>query len=334
MDILVTGAAGYIGSHIVKNLLKKSNRKIIIIDNISTGNMNIIDVLKRLDTHHRIIFYRISLSDIKKINEIFQTHNISEIIHFAAFSQVGESMNEPIKYYENNTMNTMHLIDIASKNGVKKFIFSSTAATYGEPNKDDVPIKETVLTKPINPYGSSKLMSEKILQDTALVNTEFKFVILRYFNVCGADFDFQIGECHDPETHLIPLIAKTVLGKREKIFIYGDDYDTPDGTCVRDYIHVEDLSSAHLMALDYLENNDSDIFNCGYGYGYSVKQIVEKMKEVSQLDFKVEIAARRIGDPAVLIAESSKIRQKMGWEPKYNDLELICKTALEWEKKI
>lgn len=332
-QILITGGAGYIGSHVVKQLLEETTYEIIIIDNISTGFEKTIETLKKLDkSKNRIKFYNQDLSNWDEVENIFIKNNIKEIIHFAAFSQVGESMKDPLKYYMNNTVNTTNLVKIASNYGVEKFIFSSTAAVFGEPKKEDIPIKESLDTKPINPYGSSKLFSEQIIKDTAKVNKNFKFVIFRYFNVAGADHEGYIGECHDPETHLIPLIAKTALGKRDSIFIYGDDYDTPDGTCIRDYIHVQDLADAHIKALDFLETNTSDTFNCGYGYGYSVKEVVDTMKKVSNNNFKVEIAPRREGDPSVLISDNNKIKTKMNWTPKYNDLELICKTAFEWEK--
>ena len=335
MQILVTGAAGYIGSHVVKQLLEQTNYEIIIIDNISTGFETTIDTLKALDsTNKRIKYYNQDLSDWEKVENIFKENSIKEIIHFAAFSQVGESMSNPLKYYLNNTVNTTKLIDISIKYGVKKFIFSSTAAVYGEPNKESIPINENLIKNPINPYGSSKLYSEGIIKDAATSNEDFKYVILRYFNVAGADLDGKIGECHNPETHLIPLVVKTALGKRDSIKIFGDDYDTPDGTCIRDYIHVCDLADAHIQALKYLDDNQSDIFNCGYGYGYSVKEVVEAVKKVSQVYFKIDMESRRAGDPAVLISDNNKIKTKMNWTPKYNDLELICKTALDWEKNL
>ncbi|WP_368029626.1 UDP-glucose 4-epimerase GalE [Arcobacter sp. s6] len=335
MQILVTGAAGYIGSHVVKQLLEQTDYEIIIIDNLSTGFQNTIDTLKKLDsTNKRIKFYNQDLSQWEKVEEIFKENDIKEIIHFAAFSQVAESMTNPIKYYSNNTINTTNLVKVASDYGVEKFIFSSTAAVYGDVTSENIPIKEDLAKDPINPYGSSKLFSESIIKDVASINANFKYVILRYFNVAGADIDGKVGENHDPETHLIPLVVKTALGKRDSIKIFGDDYDTEDGTCIRDYIHVCDLADAHIQALKYLETNPSDIFNCGYGYGYSVKEVVEAVKKVSNIDFKVDIEKRRIGDPAVLISDNTKIKTKMNWTPKYNDLELICKTALEWEKRI
>jgi len=335
MQILVTGAAGYIGSHVVKQLLEQTDYEIVIIDNLCTGFETTIDTLKSLDnTNSRIKFYNQDLSKWDEVENIFKENKIKEIIHFAASLIVPESVEQPLKYYLNNTANTANLIKIATKYGVNKFIFSSTAAVYGEPNKEDIPVSEETRTSPINPYGSSKLFSESVIKDTAFSNEDFKFVILRYFNVAGADVDGKIGQSTLKATHLVKVAAETVLNKREKMSIFGDDYDTHDGTCIRDYIHVCDLADAHLKALKYLDNNPSDIFNCGYGYGYSVKEVINTMKKVSGVDFKVDTLSRRAGDPSELISNNTKIKIKMNWEPKYNDLELICKTALEWEKGI
>jgi UDP-glucose 4-epimerase len=335
MQILVTGAAGYIGSHVVKQLLEQTDYEIIIVDNLCTGFESTIETLKALDTsNNRIKYYNQDLSDWDSVEKIFEENSIKEIIHFAASLIVPESVEQPLKYYLNNTANTANLIKIATKYGVNKFIFSSTAAVYGEPNKEDVPVNEETRTSPINPYGSSKLFSESVIKDTAFSNEDFKFVILRYFNVAGADVDGKIGQSTLNATHLIKVAAETALGKRAKMSIFGDDYDTEDGTCIRDYIHVCDLADAHLKALKYLDSNKSDIFNCGYGYGYSVKEVIDTMKKVSGVDFTVDIVAKRAGDPSTLISNNTKIKTKMNWEPKYNDLELICKTALEWEKGI
>ena len=335
MQILVTGAAGSIGSHVVKQLLEQTDYEIVIIDNLCTGFETTIDTLKSLDnTNSRIKFYNQDLSKWDEVENIFKENKIKEIIHFAASLIVPESVEKPLKYYLNNTANTANLIKIATKYGVNKFIFSSTAAVYGEPNKEDIPVSEETRTSPINPYGSSKLFSESVIKDTAFSNEDFKFVILRYFNVAGADVDGKIGQSTLKATHLVKVAAETVLNKREKMSIFGDDYDTHDGTCIRDYIHVCDLADAHLKALKYLDNNPSDIFNCGYGYGYSVKEVINTMKKVSGVDFKVDMGPRRAGDPSELISNNTKIKTKMNWEPKHNDLELICKTALEWEKGI
>ncbi len=334
MQILVTGAAGYIGSHVVKQLLEQTQKEIILIDNLSTGFLDTINTLKTIDkTNKRLKFYKEDLANFESIEKIFKENNIKEIIHFAAFSQVAESITKPLQYYLNNSVNTTVLVDIALKYSVEKFIFSSTAAVYGEPGDALELISEKCSTQPINPYGSSKLFSEQVIKDAAKVNKNFKYVIYRYFNVAGADVDGLLGECHEPETHLIPLVVKTALAKRDSIAIFGTDYETKDGTCIRDYIHVCDLADVHIKALDYLENNESDIFNCGYGYGYSVKEVIDTVKKVSNHDFKVEIALKREGDPSFLVANCSKIKDKMQWKPKFNSLELICKTALKWEEK-
>lgn len=337
MNILITGGAGYIGSHVAKQLLESTKHNIIILDNLSTGNIKAIKTL-RLTRHFK--FIKLDLKKFKKVDKVIKKHKIDAIIHFAASSIVAESVVNPLKYYTNNTVNSTNLINCAVRNSVKKFIFSSTAATYGEPtNLTDDGIDENCTTNPINPYGMSKLMSEQVLKDASSTNNNLKFVIFRYFNVAGADVTYideklspQIGEMHEPETHLVPLVVKTALGKRDAITIFGNDYGTNDGTCIRDYIHVVDLANAHVKAIEYLENNDSDTFNCGYGHGYSVREIIDAVKKVSNSDFKVQDGQRRAGDPAILVANNSKIRSKMNWKPQYDDLDLICKSAYEWEK--
>jgi UDP-glucose 4-epimerase len=331
MNILITGAAGYIGSHVAKQFLETTLNNITIIDNFKTGFENTIVTLKSFG---KINFINQDLSDWNKVDKIFKDNSFDVVIHFAASLLVGESVTNPVKYYINNTCNSANLINMCNKYYVNKFIFSSTAAVYGEPDINKMPLKEEELTNPINPYGSSKLFTEQIIKDNAVANKDFKYVILRYFNVAGAEESLQIGECHDPETHLIPLVVKTALGKREKIMIFGDDYGTKDGTCIRDYIHVDDLASAHLASLEYLNNNDSNIFNCGYGHGFSVKEVINTIKKVSGINFKVEVSSRRDGDPAILVADNKKILKLTNWKPKYDNLEFICKTALEWEKKL
>ena len=319
MRILVTGGAGYIGSHIVKQLGEKGH-DVLTIDNLSTG-------------HKEAVLYGklgvLDLSDKEKLKEVIKNFSPDAVMHFAASIEVAESVKNPLKYYRNNTANTLNLLEILQESGVNKFIFSSTAAVYGEP--ENVPIKETEPLNPINPYGKSKAFIEHILKDMSNAYG-FRYVSLRYFNVAGADPEGRIGESHNPETHLIPLILKTAKGERKSIKIFGTDYPTPDGTAIRDYIHVEDLANAHIVALEYLLNGgESDVFNCGYGHGYSVKEVVETAKKVTGIDFPVEETDRRPGDPAVLVANNSKLVNKLDWKPKYDDIEYIIKTAWNWE---
>jgi UDP-glucose 4-epimerase len=330
-NILVTGGAGYIGSHVVKQLLENTDSVVTIIDNLSTGHMTTIETLKTIGGN-RLAFLHTDLKNFSEVEGIIKSNSFDAVIHFAASIVVPESVANPLKYYMNNTVNTTNLINSCVKYGVNRFIFSSTAAVYGEPAK--VPVLEDTARLPINPYGMSKLMSENVLIDSGKAYKDFKYVILRYFNVAGADGKTRIGQSFPEATHLIKVAAETAVGKRNKMYIFGDDYPTADGTCIRDYIHVDDLADAHLKALIYLENNESEVFNCGYGHGYSVKEVIEVMKKVSGVNFNVEISGRRAGDPATLVAGNEKIKSMMKWQPKYNDLEYICKTALEWEKKL
>jgi UDP-glucose 4-epimerase len=330
MNILVTGGAGYIGSNIVKQLLENTNNNVTVIDNLSTGFQKTIDTLSFFGD---FVFFNQDLSERDKVEEVFKKNNFDAVIHLAASLLVSESISNPLKYYRNNTANTLNLIELCNQYKVHNFIFSSSAAVYGEPVIKNIPINERQIKKPINPYGHSKAFIEQIIEDNAKANKSFKYVIIRYFNVAGAENTLHIGECHEPETHLIPLIVKTALGKRDKIKIFGDDYDTSDGTCIRDYVHVEDLASSHISSLEYIKNNKSNTFNCGYRHGYSVIEIINTIKEISGVDFNFEIVARRAGDPSELVADNSKILKMTNWKPKYDNLELICKSALEWERK-
>ncbi len=320
MKILVTGGAGYIGSHVVKQLGEKGF-DILVVDNLSTGHKEAV-LYGRLQV--------LDLSDKQRLRDVIKDFKPDAVIHFAASIEVAESVKKPLKYYQNNTANTLNLLEILHEEGINRFIFSSTAAVYGEP--DNIPVRETDPLKPINPYGRSKAFVEKILKDLSEADNSFRYVSLRYFNVAGADPEGKIGQSYRNPTHLITRALKVAKGEFEKLQIYGTDYPTPDGTAVRDYIHVCDLAYAHILALDYLmEGGESDIFNCGYGHGYSVKQVVETAKKVTGIDFPVEETGRREGDPAVLVADSSKIKQKLGWKPKFDDLEYIIKTAWNWE---
>ena len=329
MKILITGGAGYIGSHVAKALLEANRHDVVILDNLCKGSMRAIEALRKIGEFE---FVQESLENTPAIEKLFKREKFDAIIHFAAFIEVFESTQNPLKYYLNNTANAMNLIALANKYGVKDFIFSSTAATYGEP---DIPqVSEETPQNPINPYGRSKLMVEWVLKDAAAANPNFKYGILRYFNVAGAASDGTIGQNYPNATHLIKVATQTIVGKRDKMSIFGDDYDTKDGTCIRDYIHVEDLASAHLAVLDYLQNNDSAVFNVGYGTGFSVKEVVNEAKKVSGVDFKVQIAPRRAGDPACLISNADKIRTKTSWHPEHESLDEIILSALNWEKKL
>ena len=321
MNVLVCGGAGYIGSHTVYELIERGH-SVVVVDSLIKGH--------KAAVHNEAKFYLGDIRDEEFMDRVFKENNIDAVIDFAAFSLVGESVNEPFKYYENNVYGTLKLLEAMERAGVKKIVFSSTAATYGEPENDI--IVESDKTNPTNPYGETKLTVEKMLKwaDNAY---GIKFVALRYFNAAGAHISGKIGEDHSPETHLIPIILQTALGQREKMFIFGDDYDTPDGTCVRDYIHVTDLADAHIKALEKLfKTNESGIYNLGNGKGFSVKEVIEKAKKVTGKDFKVEIEARRSGDPSTLIASSEKAIKELGWKPKFNTLDEIIETAWNWHK--
>jgi len=320
MNILVTGGAGYIGSHVLKALLKEGHQ-VVTFDNLQKG-------YKKAVTGGK--FVKGDLADKELLNQVMEKNQIEGVIHLAADSLVGESMENPGKYYRNNFANGINLLEAVVKNGVKNIVFSSTAAVYGEP--DQIPIKEDNQTEPTSTYGESKLFFEKALKRYDDIY-DLKYVSLRYFNAAGADPEGEIGEAHDPETHLIPIVLQTALGIRDKIYIFGDDYPTRDGSCIRDYIHVNDLAAAHVLAVEALaDGKESSIYNLGNGEGYSVKEVINTVKEVTGRDFEVEVSERRAGDPAVLIASSDKIQKELNWQPQYPELEKIISTAWKWHK--
>ncbi|GAB6168518.1 UDP-glucose 4-epimerase GalE [Clostridium carnis] len=320
MAILICGGAGYIGSHMVAELLE-NGKDVVVLDNLAKGHKDALLGGK---------FYKGDLRDRSILDKVFTENKIDAVIDFAADSLVGESMIEPLKYFNNNVGGTITLLEAMRDYNVKYIVFSSTAATYGEP--DEVPILESSKTIPTNAYGESKLLVEKILRwaDHAY---GIKYTALRYFNAAGAHISGKIGEDHSPETHLIPIILSVALGNRDKIMMYGDNYATPDGTCVRDYIHVSDLASAHSLAVERLINGgESAIYNLGNGAGFSVKEVVEIARKVTGHKIPAEVAPRRAGDPAVLIASSEKASKELNWKPKYNSLETIIETAWNWHK--
>ena len=321
MTILVLGGAGYIGSHTVYALIEKGV-DVVVIDNLETGHIEAV--------HEKARFYKGDIRDRAFVDSVLDKEKIDAVIHFAANSLVGESMVNPLKYYDNNVNGTKVLLQSMVAHGLDKIVFSSTAATYGEPEK--VPILETDRTEPTNTYGETKLAMEKMFKWTDRAH-RLKYVSLRYFNACGAHVSGKIGEAHSPETHLIPLILQVPLGQREYISIFGDDYDTSDGTCIRDYIHVTDLAQAHILAVDYLmKGNESNIFNLGNGVGFTVKEVIDTARKVTGHEIPARIAERRAGDPARLIASSDKARQVLLWKPEHADLEEIISTAWNWHK--
>ncbi|MBX7147978.1 UDP-glucose 4-epimerase GalE [bacterium] len=320
--ILVTGGAGYIGSHIVKKLISQQYQ-VVVLDNFYSGHRQYVD--------SQAVIVEGNTGNRKILDDIFEKNSIHALIHMAAHIEVGESVENPFKYYTNNTLNSLNVIKASIDHKIPKIIFSSTAAVYGMPKVNQVDEKTPLL--PINPYGHSKLMTEQMLQDLAAYS-QTKYIILRYFNVAGAAVDGSIGQATPRATHLIKVCCEAACGKRKSVTILGTDYPTPDGTGVRDYIHVDDLASAHIQSLAYLDNHPSDIFNCGYGTGYSVHDIINTIKKISGVDFKVIEGDRRAGDPPSLTANNSKITSQMAWKPQYNQLETICRTAYEWERKL
>ena len=322
MKLFITGGAGYIGSHVLK-ALGKAGHEIVVYDNLSTG-------------HEWAVLYgrleRGDLDDRKFLQEILSGFKPDAVIHFAASIQVEESVSKPLVYYRNNVINTLNLLEAMQDCKIKNFLYSSTAAVYGIPEK--IPVDEPAPLRPINPYGASKVMVEQVLGDVALVS-DFRYIALRYFNVAGADPEGQLGQDYVASTHLITRALKTAHGEFPKLAVYGTDYPTPDGTCIRDYIHVDDLAAAHVLALNHLmETRENSTMNCGYGHGFSVREVVAAARKVTGINFSVEEAGRRAGDPSQLVADSTKLRRNTGWKPRYDDLEFIIDTAWKWELKL
>lgn len=321
MTILVLGGAGDIGSHTVYELID-NGEDVVIIDNLLTGHEEAV--------HPKARFYKGDIRDKEFLDSVFKKEKIDAVIHFAASSLVGESMEKPLKYYDNNLCGTKILLDSMVEHGIDKIVFSSTAAVYGEPGR--IPILETDKTEPTNTYGETKLSMEKMFKWIGKAHG-LRYVSLRYFNACGAHVSGKIGEDHNPESHLIPLILQVPNGKREFISIFGEDYQTKDGTCIRDYIHVTDLAQAHILAVKYLQNGgESDIFNLGNGIGFSVKEVIETARKVTQNAIPAKVTPRRAGDPAKLIASSDKAKKVLGWKPQHAELDEIISTAWNWHK--
>jgi len=323
MNVLVAGGAGYIGSHAVKQLLAAGHH-VAVVDNLFRGHGRAVD--------RRAAFHELDLADTEELAEVLVRHKIDCVMHFAALAYVGESGEKPLDYYQNNTAGAISMLRAMRAAGVRRMVFSSTAAVYGEPA--EMPIVERTPCRPVNPYGWSKWFVEQMLRDHAAAERDFSFTALRYFNVAGCAADGTLGEDHSPETHLIPLLLLAALGKRPGATIFGTDYPTPDGTCIRDYVHVEDLCAAHItaMAAQQSKPGEAKVYNLGIGRGYSVKEVIDSAKRVSGMDFKVEYGPRRPGDPAVLCANAELAGRELGWKPRYTDLDAIIATAWEWFK--
>ena len=321
MNVLVTGGAGYIGSHAVRRLLA-GGHKVAVLDNLYRGH--------RAAVPDNVSFIHADLRETDKVKAALKGNQIDCVMHFAALAYVGESVTEPLTYYDNNTAGTVSLLQAMNEAGVNRLVFSSTCATYGEP--ESMPIVETMPQSPINPYGWSKLFVERVLKDYAHANKDFAFAALRYFNVAGSASDGSIGEDHTPETHIIPVLLNVALGKVPKVTVFGDDYDTPDGTCVRDYIHVEDLVDAHAVVMDALKPGDQRFYNLGIGQGTSVKQLIDSAREVTGYEIPVEMGPRRAGDPPMLYANADKIKNELGWSAKQTDIRQAIESAWGWFK--
>ncbi len=324
MNILVTGGAGYIGSHAVKRLSEAGHR-VVVLDNLDRGH--------RAAVPGHVRFEPLDMRQTEAVTDMLAGHEIECVMHFAAVADVSESVQQPLRYYHNNTGGSISLLHAMDAAGVRRLVFSSTCATYGVPPPDSLPITEDMTQSPISPYGWSKLLFERVLRDYAAANSDFAFAALRYFNVAGCASDGSLGEDHDPETHIIPVLLNAAMGKIPKATIFGDDYATPDGTCIRDYVHVEDLVDAHVVVMDALQNGDQRFYNLGIGRGYTVRQVVEAAKKVTGVDFQVEIGPRRPGDPPQLYANADKITRELNWQAKITDIERIVETAWRWFKR-
>ena len=321
--VLVTGGAGYIGSHVVF-ALGEADCELLTSDNLSTGHREAVLAGELVVA---------DLADRARLQAVLDDFRPEAVVHFAAAIEVGESVARPLKYYRNNTANALNLLEAVRQAGTGCLLFSSTAAVYGTPER--LPVAEEAPLAPINPYGASKMMTERLLADLAAADRDFRYAALRYFNVAGADLQARIGQDYANPTHLITRALKTALGVYPELQVYGSDYPTPDGTCIRDYIHVADLAAAHQVALGHLlRSGASRVFNCGYGHGYSVREVIDTARRVTGIDFPVTDAPRRPGDPAELVADSRRIRAELGWQPRHDDLDEIIRTAWEWEKRI
>lgn len=329
MKVMVTGGAGYIGSHAVKRL-REQGHDVVVLDNLDMGHREAVAAVQESTPGGKLPLEELDLRQTEAVAAALSHHQIECVMHFAALAYVGESVKQPLKYYDNNTAGTTSLIAAMGQAGVGRLVFSSTCATYGEPA--EMPIVETMPQSPINPYGWSKLFVERILKDYANATPSFGFAALRYFNVAGSAADGSIGEDHTPETHIIPVVLEVALGKREKVTIFGDDYDTPDGTCVRDYIHVEDLVDAHIAVMEKLKHGDQRFYNLGIGEGKTVKQVIDAARKVTGHDIPAEIGPRREGDPPMLYANADLVRQQIGWHAKITDIELMVESAWRWFK--
>lgn len=322
MKVMVAGGAGYIGSHAVKQLVE-AGHEVVVVDNLFRGH--------RQAVHPRASFEQLDLLDTAGLARVLRQHQIDGVMHFAALAYVGESVTQPLTYYRNNTAGTESLLEAMDQACVRRLVFSSTCATYGEP--EETPIVETTRQEPINPYGWSKWCVERMLKDYAAANREFSFAALRYFNVAGCAADGSLGEDHEPESHVIPLLLLTALGLRPHFTVFGTDYPTPDGTCIRDYVHVEDLCAAHIVAMEALQPGDTRFYNLGIGHGYSVRDVVEAAKRVTGVNFPIQYGVRRPGDPAILYANATKIQQELGWTARYHSIDEVVATAWNWFRK-